>query len=190
MGLSQTVRDLCQYWGLDGGSEEFGLKFDQNEEYVTEASKKNIKDGTILKLCISAKSLAKSIVDKLTSNEEPNFLKGCNVLFSASSDFVVVEQFINFGGLDILIKCLNGTRTLETESSQSQAETDLLGSLVEIMKHDDTPITWDDDRFDQIFVVRIFQNILNFIKLVEKSGVKLPRLKQSLMVLDNLCQSK
>jgi len=81
---------------------------------------------------------------------------------------------------------LNGSRTLENEASQSQAETSLLGSLVEIMKHDDTPLTWDDDRFDQVFVTRIFQNI----RLFEKSGVKLTKLKQSLTVLDNLSQSK
>jgi hypothetical protein len=153
---------------------------------VTEASKKNIKDGTILKLCISAKCLAKDIVDQLTSNEEPVFLKGCNGLNSASGDFVVVEQFINLGGMDHLIKFLNGSRTLGNEASQSQAETSLLGSLVEIMKHDDTPLTWDDDRFDQVFVTRIFQNI----RLFEKSGVKLTKLKQSLTVLDNLSQSK
>jgi hypothetical protein len=36
--------------------------------------------------------------------------------------------------------------------SQLQCETALLGALVEIMKHEDTPITWDDDRFDDELV--------------------------------------
>ena len=61
-------------------------------------SKKNIKDGTILKLCVSAKCTAKDIVEKLKSDDDAECLKGCNSLKSASTDFVVVENFINFGG--------------------------------------------------------------------------------------------
>jgi hypothetical protein len=58
------------------------------------------------------------------------------------------------------------------------------------MKHEDTPWTWDDDPFDEVFVARISQNICSFDKSSEKRTVsELPRLNKSLMVLDSLCQS-
>ncbi len=41
--LAQVVSDLCKYWGIEGGCDSFGLKFESTDEYVTEASKKNIK---------------------------------------------------------------------------------------------------------------------------------------------------
>jgi hypothetical protein len=41
--LNKVIQDLCKYWGIEGSSDGFGLKFDQTDEYVTETSKKNIK---------------------------------------------------------------------------------------------------------------------------------------------------
>ena len=188
--MSQVVRDLCKYWGIDGGSDGFGLKFETSDEYVTENSKKNIKDGTILKLCISAKSLAMDIIEKMSSNDVMVSLKGCNSISQSSSDYVVVEYFINFGGINLLFGFLNGNRIMNTSSAQLHCETALLGALVEIMKHEDTPLTWDDDRFDISFVERVSHNICSFDKSSDKRNTcELPRLKHSLAILDNLGQS-
>ena len=188
--LSQVVRDLCKYWGIDGGSDSFGLKFESGDEYVTETSKKTIKDGTILKLCISARCLAKEIIDKMSSNDDSISLKGCNSISQASSDYVVVEHFVSFGGINLLLGFLNGSRIMNTSSAQLHCETALLGALVEIMKHEDTPLAWDDDRFDASFVLRVSQNVCTFDKSSDKRNTcELPRLKHSLAILDNLCQS-
>ena len=57
VSLSQVVRDLCQYWGIEGGSEElFGLRFESSDEYVTETSKKSIKVSSTLYfiVCVQA----------------------------------------------------------------------------------------------------------------------------------------
>jgi hypothetical protein len=54
--LAQVVSDLCKYWGIEGGCDSFGLKFESTDEYVTEASKKNIKVMNGLKLVFSSVS--------------------------------------------------------------------------------------------------------------------------------------
>jgi hypothetical protein len=48
-----VVSDLCKYWGIEGGCDSFGLKFESTDEYVTEASKKNIKVKNVSKLFLS-----------------------------------------------------------------------------------------------------------------------------------------
>ena len=94
-------------------------RFEHTDAYVTEASKKNIKDGTILKLCPSAKCSAKDVFDKLKSQDDAICLKGSLELCAASCDFVVVQHFLNFGGLDVLLQFLNETRTLVKPYSAS-----------------------------------------------------------------------
>jgi hypothetical protein len=56
-----------------------------------------------LKLCISAKCLAKDIVDKINSSDDAVALKGCNTLANASTDYVVVEHFISLNGMTLLV---------------------------------------------------------------------------------------
>ena len=63
--MSQVVRDLCQYWGIEGGSEElFGLRFESSDEYVTETSKKSIKVTSAL--CLTCLCYIMTLFSKLT----------------------------------------------------------------------------------------------------------------------------
>ena len=91
--------------------------------------------------------------------------------------------------LAILTDYLTGVRTLKSVSAQSLCVAAMLGSLNEIMKHEDTPLSWDDERFCDVFVSQICKNIGHSEKQFDRR-LSLELQKQSLIVLDNLCQSR
>jgi len=92
MTLREMISDVCLRWGLPQDDKIYGLKFDKSNEFVTEASVKNIKwvvifqqsmslrltialtfvssNAELLRLCHSAEKTAKDIIEKINSSEE------------------------------------------------------------------------------------------------------------------------
>lgn len=187
-GLNELVKELYQFWALDGGVESYGLKFDKNGEYLTEASVKDLKNGVILKLGPSVNRFANDVVNRIKSTDDIVCFCGAEEILSGSSDVSMVEQFIKFGGFQAMMEILTESRKLCSPQYQMNCESKLLGALVEIMKHDDIPFTWDDEVFEGPFIARISANICG-ISTNEKNSSEMIILKHSLVVLESLCSS-
>ena len=71
---------------------------------MTEKTKEQIKNGTILKLCPSPKRLVREILRILQSTTDPHMrLNSFKSLQSLSSDYAVARELVKEDGLTIIV---------------------------------------------------------------------------------------
>lgn len=98
--LAAIIKELCNAWNLTK-PEQYALQFSEsnNQNYITEKNRNEIKNGSVLRLEHSPSKTAHDILQKLNNNgavEEK--LIALQKLSTLSSDMTFALEFINKQG--------------------------------------------------------------------------------------------
>uniref|UniRef100_A0A668AYA8 Engulfment and cell motility 2 n=1 Tax=Myripristis murdjan TaxID=586833 RepID=A0A668AYA8_9TELE len=95
---------LLIYWSLSG-SEQFALRYaDGPQLYITEQSRGEIKNGTILRLAISPARAARQLLERIQSHGIDARLEALKELAKLSADPTFATEFINMEGIGTLAR--------------------------------------------------------------------------------------
>lgn len=140
--LASIIQDLCRHWNLTD-PEQYALQYDDcnNNSYITEKNRNELKDGCVLRLQYSPSKIAQDILQKLnmgTADEKAQAMEKLSVL---SSDMTFALDFISKQGLALII------RQIENGKCKGTMLAHTLISFVELMEHGN--VSWDilDDNF-------------------------------------------
>ncbi|CAB1315197.1 unnamed protein product, partial [Coregonus sp. 'balchen'] len=127
--LSSIIREVCDGWSLSG-SEQFALRYaDGPQLYITEQSRSEIKNGTILRLAISP------LLDRIQSHGIDARLEALKELAKLSADPTFATEFINMEGIGTL------ARLVESGTHFGEMLAFTLTAFLELMDHG--IVSWD-----------------------------------------------
>lgn len=135
--LSVIIQELCSVWDISD-PESYSLQFSENnnEKYITEKNRYDVRNGSVLRLEHSPSKTASDILDKINNDiPEESIIEALEKLSRLSRDVTFAVDFINKQGLTTLI-----TR-IEAEKYKGTALAYTLKSFVELMEHG--ILTWD-----------------------------------------------
>lgn len=134
--LSSIIQLLCKPWGLPD-SENYALQFSEsnNQNYITEKNRNEIKNGSVLRLELSPAKTVQDILGNINNgsiNEQTAALKK---LSNLSSDLTFAEEFFSKKGLTLIIN------NIEHGKFRDDSLKYALITFVELMDHG--IIFWD-----------------------------------------------
>lgn len=134
--LAAIIQDLCNGWGLSE-PELYALQFSENnnENYITEKNRNEVKNGSVLKLTFSPSKTAHDILTKLNGTNTEDKTSALQKLSSLSTDITFALEFINKQGLALVISLVEGGKCKGNVLAYS------LISFVELMDHG--IVSWD-----------------------------------------------
>lgn len=134
--LAAIIQDLCNGWGLTE-PEQYALQFSEsnNQNYITEKNRNEVKNGSVLKLAFSPSKTAHDILSKLNGNNLDEKTAALTDLSTLSTDITFALEFINKQGLAWLISLVEGGKFKGTILALA------LMSFVELMDHG--TVSWD-----------------------------------------------
>ncbi|KAI4504552.1 hypothetical protein M0802_000102 [Mischocyttarus mexicanus] len=134
--LTVIIQELCNGWGLSD-SELYSLQFSENnnQNYITEKNRNEVKNGSILRLEFSPSKIATDILTKLNSNTSEENIGALQKLSSLSTDMTFALEFINKQGLGLIVS------QVESGIHKGSALAHSLQSFVELMDHG--IVSWD-----------------------------------------------
>lgn len=170
--LSSIIQILCNFWGLPD-PDHYALQFSEsnNQNYITEKNRNEIKDGSVLRLEQSPAKAVQDILGKINSGGENEKSSAFQRLTELSSDLTFALEFINKKGLSLIINNIES----------GKFEVDLLKhglvTFVKLMDHG--IISWDI--LDSPFVSKICSLVNN-----HTSGQDPKVVQCSLSILENI----
>nr|XP_023701200.1 engulfment and cell motility protein 2-like isoform X4 [Paramormyrops kingsleyae] len=133
--LSSIVREVCDGWSLSS-SEQFALRYaDGPQLYITEQSRGEIKNGTILRLAISPTRAARQLLERIQSHGIDARLEALKELAKLSADPTFATEFINLEGIGTL------ARLVESGTHFGEMLAFTLTAFLELMDHG--IVSWD-----------------------------------------------
>uniref|UniRef100_A0A4W5PII1 Engulfment and cell motility 2 n=1 Tax=Hucho hucho TaxID=62062 RepID=A0A4W5PII1_9TELE len=133
--LSSIIREVCDGWSLSG-SEQFALRYaDGPQLYITEQSRSEIKNGTILRLAISPARAARQLLDRIQSHGIDARLEALKELAKLSADPTFATEFISMEGIGTL------ARLVESGTHFGEMLAFTLTAFLELMDHG--IVSWD-----------------------------------------------
>ncbi|KAM9523246.1 engulfment and cell motility protein 2 isoform 2-T2 [Salvelinus alpinus] len=133
--LSSIIREVCDGWSLSG-SEQFALRYaDGPQLYITEQSRSEIKNGTILRLAISSARAARQLLDRIQSHGIDSRLEALKELAKLSADPTFATEFISMEGIGTL------ARLVESGTHFGEMLAFTLTAFLELMDHG--IVSWD-----------------------------------------------
>lgn len=98
------MQDLCNGWGLND-PESYSLQFSENnnQSYITERNRNDVKNGSVLRLEYSPCKTANDILTKLNGNNNDEKAAALSKLVTLSADMTFALEFINKQGLALII---------------------------------------------------------------------------------------
>ncbi|CAJ1051708.1 putative engulfment and cell motility protein 2-like [Xyrichtys novacula] len=133
--LSSIIREVCDGWSLSG-SEQFALRYaDGPQLYITEQSRGDIKNGTILRLAISPARAARQLLERIQSHGIDARLEALKELAKLSADPTFATEFINMEGIGTL------ARLVESGTHFGEMLAFTLTAFLELMDHG--IVSWD-----------------------------------------------
>ncbi|KAG6449390.1 hypothetical protein O3G_MSEX006026 [Manduca sexta] len=102
--LSSIIQLLCKPWGLPD-PENYALQFSEtnNQNYITEKNRNDIKNGSVLRLELSPAKTVQDILTKINTGLESEQVTALKKLSTLSSDLTFALEFINKKGLSLII---------------------------------------------------------------------------------------
>uniref|UniRef100_A0A8C1RUQ9 Engulfment and cell motility 2 n=1 Tax=Cyprinus carpio TaxID=7962 RepID=A0A8C1RUQ9_CYPCA len=161
---------VCCRWSLSG-SEQFALRYaDGPQLYITEQSRGEIKNGTILRLAISPVSLtARQLLERIQSHGIDARLEALKELAKLSADPTFAAEFINMEGLATL------ARLVESGTHFGEMLAFTLTAFLELMDHG--IVSWD------LISVSFIKQISGY---VNQPMVDVSILQRSLAILESM----
>ncbi|XP_051161267.1 engulfment and cell motility protein 1 isoform X1 [Leptopilina boulardi] len=168
--LTGIITELCNGWSLSD-SEFFALQFSENnnQNYITEKNRNEVKNGSVLRLEHSPSKTASDILIQLNSNNtDEQSLQKLGVL---SIDMTFALEFINKQGLALLISQIESGKYKGSDLAYT------LQSFVELMDHG--IVSWDI--LETPFINKV-ASYVNNQSITQDSSV----VKASLSILENI----
>lgn len=134
--LSSIIQLLCKPWGLPD-PENYALQFSEsnNQNYITEKNRNEIKNGSVLRLELSPARTVQDILTKINSGLESDQITALTKLSTLSSDLTFALEFINKKGWTLIIT------NIENGRFKGDSLKYALVTFVELMDHG--VIFWD-----------------------------------------------
>ncbi|GFG38195.1 hypothetical protein Cfor_03800 [Coptotermes formosanus] len=170
--LAAIIQELCNGWGLSD-PDQYALQFSENnnQNYITEKNRNEIKNGSVLRLTHSPSTTAHDILQKLNTGTNEEKLNALQKLSKLSTDMTFALEFINKQGLALIISIIEGGKCKGNMLAYS------LISFVELMDHG--IVSWDI--LESPFINKVASYVNN------QSVAQDPKVVQaSLSILENI----
>ncbi|GLH16768.1 Engulfment and cell motility protein 1, partial [Gryllus bimaculatus] len=170
--LTAIIQELCSGWGVSD-PDQYALQFSEtnDENYITEKNRNEIKNGSVLKLTFSPSTTAHDILQKLNSGTVEDKSVAFEKLSNLSRDVTFALEFINKQGLALIISSIEGGKSKGNMLAHS------LISFMELMDHG--IVSWD------ILEPHFINKIASYVN--NQSIAQDPRIIQiSLSILENI----
>lgn len=170
--LSSIIQILCNFWGLPD-PDLYALQFSEsnNQNYITEKNRNDIKNGSVLRLELSPSKTVQDILIKINNGTDADKSAALEKLTTLSSDLTFALEFINKKGLSLVINNI--------ESGKFKMDMLKFGliTFVELMDHG--IISWD------VLESPFISKVANFVN--NQSTPQDPKVIQScLSILENI----
>ncbi|XP_026484178.2 engulfment and cell motility protein 1 [Vanessa tameamea] len=170
--LSSIIQLLCKAWGLPDPV-NYALQFSEsnNQNYITEKNRNEIKNGSVLRLEQSPAKTVQDILSKINTGTEAEQTAALTKLSNVSSDLTFALEFINKKGLSLVIN------NIETGKFKGNCLKYALVTFVELMDHG--IISWD------ILENQFINKVVSFVS--NQTNAQDPKIIQScLSILENI----
>lgn len=129
--MNLIIQDLCSHWNITD-YDQYSLQFiDQsNNAYITEKNRNEVKNGSFLRMTLSASRTAQDILNTLQFDEGDQRREAFVKLVKLSNDYTFALEFINKQGLQFLIDSIE-----KDEISYKDGFGLSLESFVDLMDH-------------------------------------------------------
>lgn len=134
--LTAIIQELCNGWGVSE-PDQYALQFSEtnDENYITEKNRNEIKNGSVLKLTYSPSTTARNILQKLNTGTVEDKVLAFEKLSVLCRDVTFAYEFINKQGLALIINAVEGGKSKGNMLPHS------LVSFIELMDHG--IVSWD-----------------------------------------------
>ncbi|ENN76031.1 hypothetical protein YQE_07406, partial [Dendroctonus ponderosae] len=134
--LAAIIQELCNGWNLTD-PDQYALQFNDsnNNNYITEKNRNEIKNGSVLRLNFSPSKTAQDILHKLNTGNAEEKAAAMTKLSVLSADMTFALEFINKQGLTLIIK------QIEKGTCKGTVLAHTLLSFVELMEPG--IVSWD-----------------------------------------------
>nr|XP_014348276.1 PREDICTED: engulfment and cell motility protein 2 isoform X2 [Latimeria chalumnae] len=127
--LTSIIREVCDGWSLSN-PEYYALRYaDGPQLYITEQTRGEIKNGTILRLTISPSRAARQLLERIQSSSMDARLEALKELAKLSADITFATEFTNMEGISVL------TRLVESGTNCGEMLAFTLTAFLELMDH-------------------------------------------------------
>ncbi|KAG8321791.1 Engulfment and cell motility protein 3 [Homalodisca vitripennis] len=171
--LAAIIQDLCNGWNLTE-PEQYALQFSEvnNQNYVTEKNRNEVKNGSVLRLAHSPSKTAHDILQKLNSGTNEEKVGALKKLSSLSTDVTFALEFINKQGLGYIIGLIENGKCVGGMLAYS------LLSFVELMDHG--IVSWD------ILEVPFINTVASYVNNQSSTAQDGKVVQASLSILENI----
>ncbi|XP_032897924.1 engulfment and cell motility protein 2 isoform X2 [Amblyraja radiata] len=167
--LIAIIREVCDGWSLPN-PEHYTLRYaDGTQLYITEKTRNEIKNGTILRLAISPNRAARQLLERIQSSCLDSRLDALKELAKLSADATFATEFINMEGIFILMLLV------ESGTNFGEMLAFSLTAFLELMDHG--IISWD--MISTAFIKQI-------ASYVNQTTVDASILQRSLAILESM----
>ncbi|XP_033375012.1 engulfment and cell motility protein 2 isoform X5 [Parus major] len=137
--LASIIKEVCDGWSLPN-PEYYTLRYaDGPQLYITEQTRCDIKNGTILQLAVSPSRAARQLMEKIQLHSMEARLEAMKELAKLSADVTFATEFINMEGITVLTRLVESGTKLLSHYSEMLAFT--LTAFLELMDHG--IVSWD-----------------------------------------------
>ncbi|XP_042690312.1 engulfment and cell motility protein 2 isoform X2 [Centrocercus urophasianus] len=137
--LASIIKEVCDGWSLPN-PEYYTLRYaDGPQLYITEQTRCDIKNGTILQLAVSPSRAARQLMERIQSHSMEVRLDAMKELAKLSADVTFATEFINMEGITVLTRLVESGTKLLSHYSEMLAFT--LTAFLELMDHG--IVSWD-----------------------------------------------
>ncbi|NXN10749.1 ELMO3 protein, partial [Indicator maculatus] len=167
--LALVLKDVCDAWSLPH-AERYALQYaDGRQTYITESNRREIKNGSILRLTASPDQEAEQLYSGIQSNNLDVKADSLKKLASLSQDITFAQEFINRNGLKQIFSIVEEGK----DTGEILAHT--LKAFMELMEHDF--VSWET--LSSAFIKKV-------VSYVNISAVDTSIQQLSLSILENM----
>ncbi|XP_077315334.1 engulfment and cell motility protein 2 isoform X1 [Lithobates pipiens] len=171
--LASIIKEVCDGWSLPN-SEYYAFRYaDGPQLYITEQTRCDIKNGTILRLAVSPSRAARQLLERIQCSSMDSRLEAMKELAKLSADTTFATEFINMDGVTILTRLVEGGTKLLSHYSEMLAFT--LTAFLELMDHG--IVSWD------MVSLTFIKQIAGY---VSQPSVDVSILQRSLAILESM----
>ncbi|NXA63440.1 ELMO3 protein, partial [Mohoua ochrocephala] len=167
--LASVLKDVCDAWSLPN-AERYALQYaDGRQTYITESNRRDIKNGSILRLTTSPDQEAERLYNGIQSKNVDVKTDSLKKLASLSQDITFAQEFISRNGLKQIYSIV------EEGNDTGEMLAHTLKAFTELMEHDF--VSWEN--LSTVFIKKI-------VSYVNMNAVDASIQQLSLSVLENM----
>ncbi|CAN8186932.1 unnamed protein product [Coccothraustes coccothraustes] len=167
--LASVLKDVCDAWSLPN-AERYALQYaDGRQTYITESNRRDIKNGSILRLTTSPDQEAEQLYIGIQSKNVDVKTDSLKKLANLSQDVTFAQEFISRNGLKQIYSIV------EEGNDTGEMLAHTLKAFTELMEHDF--VSWEN--LSTVFIKKI-------VSYVNMNAVDASIQQLSLSILENM----